>query len=1153
MPKQTEETHLGLIRYWRACLVDAGLGKSCFEENDFEGTQAVNLSELKTGRLRNNTIEYLFKKLGQEEEETQVHFWPMLVVRSSSHSIPYMDNLPNHVAPIVSSARVSKDGRVWPERTVIGRDILEPVGKGIFSVGSVEKLDTFLMSKSHPASSEDNCHEQVWEEYIEFCKELREAVVEGWPDSDDTYERRNEGMIALADNTLWTVKNIIALYDHILETSPIPPLLQNYARIDPSTVVPYFNAPHKFAGCLGHSTDAFPLNDGQRDALAHLAAAREGEILAVNGPPGTGKTTMLLSAIADEWVRAARAGGDPPVITATSSNNRAITNIIDAFAKDFAHGDGPFAGRWLPKINSFGLYLPAPSKQKYAEENGYQTKSFFEERETEEYLHTAKVNYLKHAAAALPELTRYDVRTVIKALRKRINSEANRLEAVDAARQRLAAARVEVADALGADPEPALTELEAQRKQCEHEDEKNRALFNGWKAYLAQEPILLALFSILPPVADKRRRRARQFLEEIGYDPGPDLKIDAIETELHRRTNAGSEQLLTATASVARGRSALDELQCAREAFAGAARDIGVSDCNQENVTDQERQVDIGVRFRLFLLATHYWEGRWLIETYCQLPNITEQRQKKDGWLLQRDELSSRLRRWMMLTPCMVATLFRLPREVKFWTPGRNGYLFNFIDLLIVDEAGQASPDVAGAAFSLAKKALVIGDTHQLAPIPQIPKFIDIGNLTGNRLLPEQHTEKDLKRIEEAGLTSSGGSVMRVAQYACHYYPEPELDRGLWLFEHRRCYDEIVAYCNELSYKGRLEPRRGSALEYGPKGQGAIPGPLAYLHVNGRCLKSERSRLNEFEARTVAAWLADVRPDLETAYGKRLEQIVGVVTPFARQARAIKTACEQAEIRVDSQDGMTIGTIHALQGADRDVVIFSPTYSKHENGGFIDASASMLNVAVSRAKDAFLVIGDMDLFETANPGSPRRLLGSFLSPENAIEFEVQQRDDLEPHEHKIWRLQNAQEHDNFLLELLGSNGTRKITIVSPWIVVSTIKQTGILSALREARQRGVEIDVYVDSKLNCKTNLDQAQHTLEEIGVSLKYVEKVHSKIILVDERLLSIGSFNWLSAARYGQYARQETSFVYQGPHLSDEIKVITKSLNQRVIADAD
>ena len=163
-----------------------------------------------------------------------------------------------------------------------------------------------------------------------------------------------------------------------------------------------------------------------------------------------------------------------------------------------------------------------------------------------------------------------------------------------------------------------------------------------------------------------------------------------------------------------------------------------------------------------------------------------------------------------------------------------------------------------------------------------------------------------------------------------------------------------------------------------------------------------------------------------------------------------------------------------------------------------------------------------------------------------MEFKEQQRDDLKPHEHKI--LRNTQEHDNFLLELLSSNDARKIAIVSPWIIVSTIKKTGILSAFKNARQRGVEIDVYVDSKLNCKTDLNRARHTLEEIDVSLKCVEKVHSKIILVDEHLLSIGSFNWLSAARDGEYARLETSFVYKGPDLSNEIEVITKSLTQRV-----
>ena len=44
-------------------------------------------------------------------------------------------------------------------------------------------------------------------------------------------------------------------------------------------------------------------------------------------------------------------------------------------------------------------------------------------------------------------------------------------------------------------------------------------------------------------------------------------------------------------------------------------------------------------------------------------------------------------------------------------------YLYDFADLLIVDEAGQVRPEIAGASFALAQKALVIGDTLQIAPI----------------------------------------------------------------------------------------------------------------------------------------------------------------------------------------------------------------------------------------------------------------------------------------------------------------------------------------------------------------------------------------------------------------------------------------------------
>ena len=239
-----------------------------------------------------------------------------------------------------------------------------------------------------------------------------------------------------------------------------------------------------FAGRLGHSNDAFPLADKQRDVLACMALAQDGEVLAVNGPPGTGKTTMLLSAIAGAWVGAARAGGDPPVVAAASTNNQAVTNIIDAFGKDFAEGDGPFAGRWLPGIGSFGLYLPAKSREEEARRRGYQTESFFEYIESREYVRKAEEAFLAKANAAFPELEARDARTVVEALHERIDLEVRKLEAVDAALAKRDAAQAEVGRVLGDKAVDALAALGAQRVQLEREKRTQQGLRDRWEEYL---------------------------------------------------------------------------------------------------------------------------------------------------------------------------------------------------------------------------------------------------------------------------------------------------------------------------------------------------------------------------------------------------------------------------------------------------------------------------------------------------------------------------------------------------------------------------------------------------------------------------------------------------------------------------------------------
>ncbi|MEM8933286.1 MAG: hypothetical protein AAGE94_19005, partial [Acidobacteriota bacterium] len=82
-------------------------------------------------------------------------------------------------------------------------------------------------------------------------------------------------------------------------------------------------------------------------------------MLALNGPPGTGKTAWIQSVVASLWVERALEQGSPPIIVATSANNRAVTNILDTFRKVTPDDASGLAVRWLPIVDSYGLFLPS--------------------------------------------------------------------------------------------------------------------------------------------------------------------------------------------------------------------------------------------------------------------------------------------------------------------------------------------------------------------------------------------------------------------------------------------------------------------------------------------------------------------------------------------------------------------------------------------------------------------------------------------------------------------------------------------------------------------------------------------------------------------------------------------------------------------------
>jgi len=348
-------------------------------------------------------------------------------------------------------------------------------------------------------------------------------------------------------------------------------------------------------------------------------------------------------------------------------------------------------------------------------------------------------------------------------------------------------------------------------------------------------------------------------------------------------------------------------------------------------------------RFKAFMLATHYWEARWL--------------QGLENELIERDnenDDSSRFRNhvndWQlrsMLTPVFVSTFSMAPR---FFYPSRESerksgkHEIPPIDILIVDEAAKSSPETVAPTFALAKKALVVGDRNQLEPVWNITPAND-------RLLQAKH---GLQKTIPEEMSVSSGDLMGLAS---HVSGGVEQDKkgstvGVFLSEHRRSVPEIVSFCNDIAYLGRLDPLR---LEL----KSRILPAMGFFHVSGDGSKLGGSRQNKEEAEKIKNWLRDNADRIKDFYKVDcLDKTVAVITPFFAQARFLE------KLLLSEYPKMTIGTVGALQGAESKIVIFSSVYDTSFKGQyFFDKNINHLNVAVSRAKDSFLVFGDMRIFK----------------------------------------------------------------------------------------------------------------------------------------------------------------------------------------------
>jgi hypothetical protein len=1006
---------LSVSAYWRNSLADAELGRGGWHDNEISSQTIRSRTELNNAFLDRQVTQDFFKAEPDDIDEVEIAIYPLMFKLKTEHGSKRQYALPTVITPVVIKGLLKRDGHFFAfPKVFIARDLLEPLDKGSFSIGHIDKLDEFLTNHPCPLphdivdtfngifeAPDESSHfsqrdllKSLWRDTLSYCDLMLNEVCQDDRIAGSGYLRAREWMLRKIGGNDTPSKRISSLYDHLRQVNPDCPLFDTFAGGYNENVEPLLPMESGFAKHLGHCNDQHPLATAQRDALTHILHMADGDVLAVNGPPGTGKTTLLLSIVANQWIEAGLANRAPPIIVATSTNNQSVTNVLDAFRKDITNGSGVLSGRWISALNNYGFYLSSRAKRQQTGAR-YPGPDFFDQLESVEGIAQARSDYLFHAAIAYPDIEAPSLKKIVARLHDKMQRSAAQLTNAQQLHDESKQLQATLNRALGKNPYETLQRFENEADEAQKRYRVFESAYLNLVNHLGNQPFWYDLLKFIPSVSRQQGVRASLVVKRTITSIPPEKvwsSADNLKMVLHEKMKNHKAVASKHQMRVRRAHALIKKLGQCKVQLAEAYRTLMPQDgalLPKEPASLKEATLlaDTTLRFRLFQLATHYWEGRWLLEV-----ENNEAALLREMGSLTPDVVQRRWQRRMMLMPCAVSTLFMLPGEFKVHRdddPNRHSYLYNFIDLLIVDEAGQVLPEVAGASFALAKKAVVIGDTLQIEPIWNIPKSVDIGNILQNGLLPSTLTDADLEDMQASGRMASCGNVMTIAQQASRYHYDEELSRGMYLYEHRRCFNEIISFCNALAYKNRLIPSRGrhQDLQMPPN---PFP-PMGYINVAGQCRsKTTGTRMNLLEAETIAQWIAFNREDLEQLYGLRVEQIIGVVTPFVGQVEALRNSCRKQGIDVSSETGMTIGTVHSLQGAERHIVLFSPTYSKDNNGQFIDSSNSMLNVAVSRAKDNFILVGDMRLFNPKQIFTPRGLLATFMlkNENNRIHFQA---------------------------------------------------------------------------------------------------------------------------------------------------------------------
>ncbi len=275
---------------------------------------------------------------------------------------------------------------------------------------------------------------------------------------------------------------------------------------------------------------------------------------------------------------------------------------------------------------------------------------------------------------------------------------------------------------------------------------------------------------------------------------------------------------------------------------------------------------------------------------------------KEFNHYLSKSENVSKLQKVfpVMMTTCISAYRIGEP-EVLF-------------DMVIIDEASQCNTAISLIPILRGRNLMLVGDPEQLNPV------IVLSN-QDNEILKKRYNISD----EYDYCTNS--------VYKTFMATDSVSDETL-LHKHYRFDPRIIEFNNLKYYNGKL------VVETNKKSD----EPLIYVDTDDPGNNTKNTSYDEAE-------------QIVKFVKKNRDKNIGIITPFVNQKKLINEM-----LQTNGINDVSCGTVHAFQGDQKDVILFSTAITGQTSKGtynWLKNNKELINVATSRASEKLVVLSNL--------------------------------------------------------------------------------------------------------------------------------------------------------------------------------------------------